>query len=625
MPVLHDLPLAGLEGLLQRNSFFVLLDTALPDHDNHLSYLFLDPVRILRTRSYDEVPRVLARAEKELSQGFWIAGALSYEAGYALEDPLAATAPQPPGCLLRLGVFEKPLLFDHRTGKWDSPLPPACPGEKGSWELGQARLETSRQEFLHNVEQARKYIQRGETYQVNYTTRYRFGFQGSPVAYYRALRERQPVPYAGLFRDNSWWALCLSPELFFRLHPDGRILARPMKGTARRGLSSAQDRYLARSLAQDIKNRAENLMIVDLIRNDLGRVCSTGSVHVPSMFEVERYETLLQMTSTVAGRLNTGQVGFETLMRALFPSGSVTGAPKIRTMQIIAGLEPSVRGIYTGTLGFLAPDGPACFNVAIRTVEIESGTGTLGVGGGIVADSEPAGEYEECLLKARFLTGLDKGKPAEEFELIETMLFDGRTFPLVELHLDRMRDSARYFNRPFNRRAARSALECAVECPGPAEAAKPHRVRLLLDRQGKFSARCSLLEPLERKPEVAFYGCTADPEDRFLYHKTTRRTLYSGAFNRASEKGLFDYIFTNRLGQVTEGCISNVYAEFNGVLFTPPLKCGVLPGIYRQWLRRSEAWKVRERILYPEDLRAAERLWVSNAVRGLVEVKLVIE
>jgi para-aminobenzoate synthetase / 4-amino-4-deoxychorismate lyase len=617
-----ELPLAELEAGLAAESFFVLLDTARPDRDNSLSYLFLEPREVLQAVGYSEVLPVLAQAEAAASEGFWVAGALAYEAGYALEERLMEGAPEPKGPLLRLGVFEHPYVFNHRNGRWNTPLSGA-PVEQGDWKIESVRMETPMKDFRDKVRQVKEYIRRGETYQVNYTTRYLFEFGGSPPALYRALRDSQKVPYAALMREGDWWALSLSPELFFRLSADGYLEARPMKGTAARGLNVEQDRRNARFLRDDPKNRAENLMIVDLMRNDLGRICRIGSVKVPARFEVERYDTLFQMTSSVTGRLEPG-VGFTRLMQAIFPSGSVTGAPKLRSMQIINELEKSARGIYTGAMGFLAPDGSACFNVAIRTVELERSSGELGIGGAVVADSSPRGEYEECLLKAGFLTGLSKknGK-ARKFELVETMLYDGQGVPLLELHLDRLRDSARYFSRPFSRRAARCAVESAVADLDSASGRKSQRVRLLLDNQGKLHVTCSAFSPWKGKPGVSLYRVNIDPSDRFFYHKTTNRPLYSRALEEAGSRGLFDFIFTNHLGQVTEGTISNVYAEFDGVLYTPPVRAGLLPGVYRRWLKRSGNIKVHDRILYPLDLRDADRLWVSNAVHGLMEAELL--
>jgi len=623
LKVMHILPLAELEPLLADELSYVLLDTALPDRENTSSYLFLHPRKILRASGYKEVHSVLGQAEKESRRGFWVAGALAYEAGYALEERLTASAPEPRRPVLWLGVFEQPYIFDHCTGRWNAPLTRRSK-LTGAWEVERGRMETAQRAFFRNVERAQEFIRRGETYQVNYTMRYRFAFQGSPVAFYRALRDFQKVPYAAVVRDGDWWVLSLSPELFFRLATDGQLVTRPMKGTIARGLSLKQDRQKARALRLDVKNRAENLMIVDLMRNDLGRICCIGSVKVPLKFKVERYDTLFQMTSTVAGRLEAG-VGFADLVKAIFPSGSVTGAPKLRTMEIISELEDSPRGVYTGALGYLAPDGSACFNVAIRTVELERGEGILGIGGAVVADSTPESEYRECLLKASFLTGLKEGRKMPRFELVETMLHNGSGIPLLELHLDRMRDSAKYFNIPFNRRAVRHALVSAVAGLEGSSARRRHRLRLLLDRHGKLRIHCSALNPQKGKLRVDFFRRTTDSRDRFLYHKTTRRPIYARAYTEARSRGLFDYIFTNRFGQVTEGSISNVYAEFDGVLYTPPVRAGLLPGVYRKWLKRSGSRKVRDRILFPSDLRAADRLWVSNAVHGLLEVELVGE
>ena len=603
----------------------MLLETALPDRENRLSYLFLEPREVLQTHDPRRVCELLERAGRAIGGGLWVAGALSYEAGYALEPALEDLArPSKFSPLVWLGLYERPYVFDHRLDRWSADLPKRAvkTTEDYSWRVDHPSLERSREEFSRDILQIKELIRRGETYQVNYTTRRRFEFSGSPLGLYRALRARQRVPYAGLLRCGDWWVLSLSPELFFRLEPSGKLVTRPMKGTAARGRSAAEDARLKNKLRRDEKNRAENLMIVDLLRNDLGKLCRTGTVSVPRLFSVERYETLFQMTSTVEGRVPPARSGLTGLLTALFPSGSVTGAPKIRTMRLIAGLEGSPRGIYTGALGFAAPDGGAVFNVAIRTLEIDGNRGVLGVGGGIVADSQPAAEYEECRLKGLFLSGLSNGPADKEFELVETLLRREGTFPLLEYHLDRMGGSARYFGIPFDRRRARRfILAEAGKFPGSG----PQRVRLLLDRRGSLRAECAGFEPLAGKARIAFYGESTDQADRFYYHKTTFRPLYSKAFAEARARGLFDYIFTNRRGEVTEGTICNVYAQFGDILYTPPVRSGLLAGVYRKYLRNVGKPFVREKNLRREDLEKADSLWVSNALQGLLEAELVEE
>jgi para-aminobenzoate synthetase/4-amino-4-deoxychorismate lyase len=347
-------------------------------------------------------------------------------------------------------------------------------------------------------------------------------------------------------------------------------------------------------------------MIVDLLRNDLGRICATGSVHVEDLFSVERYETLLQMTSTISGTLRPG-VLFHDIFRAMFPCGSITGAPKIRTMQIIRELEPNPRGIYTGAIGFIAPNRSAVFNVAIRTLLMKDGNVHMGVGGGIVADSIPEDEHRECLLKASFLT-----RAHHPFQLIETMLWD-QEYRLLSLHLDRLQSSASYFNFVFDRSTIQSQLH---ELARPFVATARHKVRLLLHPDGALTLSNSPLleEPSTLRVKLSPHSTSST--DAFLRHKTTQRQFYDQQYAAARADGFDEVIFTNEKGEVTEGAISNLFIEQSGKLITPPLTSGVLPGIMRRHLLETRA-TAEERIITLEDLRAADAILLCNSVRGL--------
>ena len=381
-----------------------------------------------------------------------------------------------------------------------------------------------------------------------------------------------------------------------------------MKGTARRGRTTSEDREIAAWLANDPKNRAENVMIVDLIRNDLGRLCSFGSVCVEKLFEVERYPSLWQMTSRISGELRAA-VTYEDIFRALFPCGSITGAPKVRAMQLLAQIEEEPRGVYTGAIGYFSPE-ETLFNVAIRTLELEDGRATMGVGGGIVIDSEPAAEYQECHLKADFLI-----RSAEPFSLIETMLWNG-SFPLLELHLDRLADSADYFDFGCDRDSIRATL--MAEASGFADD-RPRKLRLLLDSKGAVRIECEVLPSVRRRPRT-LRACIAaqrsDPADRFLFHKTTRREIYNRAFSAASSSGFADILFLNTREEITEGAVNNLFIEKSGHWYTPPIDCGVLPGVYRRHLLTTRP-EIEEKILSINDLKAADSVHICNAVRGL--------
>ncbi len=390
-----------------------------------------------------------------------------------------------------------------------------------------------------------------------------------------------------------------------------RITTQPMKGTARRGRTTAEDREIADRLASDPKNCAENVMIVDLIRNDLGRICAFGSVRVEKLFDVERYPTLWQMTSTVTGELRP-DIGYEEIFRALFPCGSITGAPKIRAMQLIAQIEDSPRGIYTGAIGFFSQE-QTVFNVAIRTLVLENGKASMGVGGGIVIDSEPSAEFRECQLKAEFLT-----RSPEPFSLIESMLWNGG-YPLIDLHLDRLADSADYFGFECDKVAIRAALLGeATRFPDQ----RPRKVRLLLDCDGAVRIEAEIIPDLSSAGPAFASASPPNALTQTIAFSSTRlqiASLYDSAFAAASSAGFADALFFNTRGELTEGAISNVFIEEGGHWYTPPLSCGVLPGVYRRYLLESRP-EIEEKILTLDDVKSADAVYICNAVRGLRRV-----
>jgi len=485
--------------------------------------------------------------------------------------------------------------------------------------IGNLELEVSEAEYLSNIGTIHRYIAQGDTYQVNYTIRAKFSYDYDPIELYLALRATQAVSYSAFIRVEDHHILSLSPELFFRIDGD-TITSRPMKGTAPRGKTLEEDMMIARELFGDIKNRAENVMIVDLIRNDIGRLTETGSVVVPELFTIERYKTLFQMTSTVQGRLKGRD--WREIFQSLFPCGSVTGAPKIRTMEIIAELESSPRGVYTGAIGFITPAGDAVFNVAIRTVELERGKGIVGIGSGITIGSNPKKEYEECALKSHFIV-----KKYEDFSLIETLLFDpsgeggeyDSGFYLLPYHLTRLRDSAHYFGFDYDQERFLEYLMGLI--PSLKESDSPARVRCTVERSGAVNMTWSPISPMEEPVKIGLSNTTVDPEDPFLYHKTTKRTLFDRLHKEACQKGLFDYLVVNRQGEVTEGAITNLFLESKGTLITPPISCGLLNGTLRRHL--IETGRAEEAPVRPHQLLEADAIYVGNSVRGLLKAVLV--
>jgi para-aminobenzoate synthetase/4-amino-4-deoxychorismate lyase len=382
-----------------------------------------------------------------------------------------------------------------------------------------------------------------------------------------------------------------------------------MKGTMPRGLDLAEDAQQSRKLQSDPKNRSEHVMIVDLLRNDLGRICTMGSVRVDDLFSVERYETLLQMTSTISGTLQPN-LRYYDIFKAIFPSGSITGAPKIHTMQLIRELERTPRGIYTGAIGFISPNGSSVFNVAIRTLVMKDGIAQMGVGGGIVADSTPAEEYRECLLKASFLT-----HTRQSFQLIETMLWQHAHIRFLNMHLDRLESSATYFDIPFDRTTILSHITATTNQLQPEES---HRIRLVLDAFGNVSITSEKFtaDPESTPVSIVLSPTRTNSTDVFLRHKTTHREQYNREYIQARADGFGEVIFLNERGEITEGAISNIFIQQHGKLFTPPLTSGVLPGIYRRHLLETNA-TAEERVITVRDLETAEAVFLCNSLRGL--------
>lgn len=568
-----------------------------------------------RTIEFDEdashLKNVFEAFEEAVARNEWIAVAADYALGACFEPALESLDLGCPS--LRGWVFGAARLLDAQAvGEFlNARLAAVSEHERIA---GVAELVPALDASAHacKVAQIRRWIADGDCYQINLTFPLGFRFYGHPLALYARLRERQPVRYGAFISVPEETLLSFSPELFFERHGQ-RVVTRPMKGTARRETTPEADAAQRSALLLSEKERAENIMIVDLLRNDLGRLAEPGKVRVESLCDAEAYPTLWQMVSTISAEL-PGVPLFD-LFRALFPCGSITGAPKIRAMQRIAELETTSRGLYTGTLGWLAPGGDCRFNVAIRTLELQpDGRGCLGIGGGIVIDSDPASEYAECLLKARFLTALDPG-----FELVETLRLENGEYPLLGLHLERLTASAQALGFACDANSVAEAL--AVQAATNVEGV--FRVRLTLAHSGCFKVTVAPLP--ENKPfwTVVLADEVLNVDDYLLRHKTTARSRYDRALAQlAATPEIFDAIFFNTRGEVCEGARSTVFVERDGVLLTPPLACGLLPGVKRRQL--LESGRAIEHVLKREDLLGASRLYVANALRGLVEVRLQV-
>jgi para-aminobenzoate synthetase/4-amino-4-deoxychorismate lyase len=603
------------------SSCFALLDDAYNTPSTSRLYTELSEVLVCPdANSWEEF---FDRTERALASGLHAVALLSYETGAQLQG-----IPKRDGVVAasRILLFKRCEKLDSEQVRlWLDRQDPQI-------VAGIAAIHSSVDEnaFTKAVDCVREYILAGDTYQVNYTYRLHFDTYGSPVSLYRRLRERQPVPYGALIcLPDGESVLSLSPELFVR-HQAGRLLARPMKGTAAATGDDVADQQLAIDLSLDSKNRAENLMIVDLLRNDLGRIAETGSVKVPHLFDVNRFSSVLQMTSTIEANLRP-DLSLVEMMSALFPCGSITGAPKHRTMEIIRELETEARGIYTGAIGWFDAPAPViatkvgdfCLSVPIRTLSLLAPdcagvrSGTMGVGAGIVYDSNAQEEYEECRLKAKFLTGL-----GPQFSLIETMhasKFEGCRH--LARHLHRLTASASYFGFPFDEKLVTQTLQDhCLTFP----TAEEFRLRLSLHPNGDIELKSAVLNVLPATVNVLLSPTVCDTDFLFLSHKTTIREQYDLAWKKAELRGAFDMLFCNKHGYVTEGGRSNIFIRKNAVWSTPPISDGVLPGVMRSVLLDDSSMQTSEKQITMADLFDADEIILCNSLRGVLIAKLVL-
>ncbi len=577
---------------------FVLLDDARATGAVPARF-YKDPIEIISATSVADVSPALNRVKAAQSNGHYVVGFLTYEAGAAFEKRLSETRITDDLPLLWFGVFDgyDEIAADHVADMLPDPagssIAPPIPG-------------ISAAEYAKAFQTVQSYIEAGDIYQANLTFQNRVACAGHPLALYANMRGRAKAGYGGVIWTGDDWFLSFSPELFFALH-NGKITTKPMKGTAKRCNDPVVDAAAIAALQSDPKQRAENLMIVDLLRNDLSRVAKPGSVAVPQLFNIESYPTIHQMTSTVTAQLQS-DLGATDALAALYPCGSITGAPKIRAMEIITDCEKGPRGLYTGSIGRIDPNGDAAFNVAIRTLHIrqDAAHATLGLGGGLVADSQLHSEWQECLAKGAFVAD------PRRFDLIETMRFHPEEgIFLLERHLARMKDSARILGFEFDRHAARNDLQAATFLLTGA-----HKVRLLLARSGHIVIEIGRLP--ENRHDPVLVKCADRPVDAYdfrLRHKTTDRAFYD---QTREASGAEEVILVDQDGFLTEGSFTNIFIQRGGMLLTPPVSRGLLPGVLRDELIATGC--ASEADLRPDDLKNG--FFIGNAVRGLVSAQL---
>ena len=577
---------------------FVLFDDMRPGGAR--ARIYERPVDRISADSIADVRPALDRLRAAVAAGRHAAGFIAYDAAYALEPKLRALARQSEGPLLWFGLFDGyrslgPAEVDAWLGDPDS-----------AW-TGRPRPRIARDDYLTAAARVREHLFAGDFYQANLTFGSNVRLLGPPLAAYARLRQTARAGWAGIVRHPTGWLLSLSPEQFFTIR--GRTIeARPMKGTAPRRTDPADDQAEVEKLAGDPKQRAENMMIVDLLRNDLARVADPGSVEVPELFAVESYPTVHQMVSRVTARLRH-DVDAVAALEILFPCGSITGAPKLAAIQALRALEPESRGAYTGTMGWIDPDGEASFNVLIRTLELADGEATarLGLGSGLVVDSVLEDEWGECLLKGKFVA---PGEP--DFDLIETMRFDPHSGVIgLDRHLDRLTRSADDLQFQFDRHAARNELQAATF-----RRKDPAMVRLLLSPKGSMAIELKPVPQARRGPvDVAVRPLPVDPSDFRLRYKTTARRFLDSARH---ESGAFETLFTDPQGKLTEGSFTSLFVERGERLLTPPLERGLMPGLLRQQL--LDDGKAEEADLTVDDLQ--QGFLIGNMVRGLMKARL---
>lgn len=601
-----------LANLLSSDSTYALLDDSKSSEDLSRNLLFSNPQHEIIAHEESELAPALEQIEQYKKEGLYLCGYLSYEAGYHFIDKtIKRTRPENTQPLLYFIAFKD---VQHPTrDEIEACLNRAELYPEADLCLHDLQLNVSKPAYLNAISKIKEYIGAGDTYQINYTLKYKFKLQGTAATLYKALRKKQPVEFGALLNFPESKIVSLSPELFIKKGSD-TLTSKPMKGTAKRGKNKQEDDAIVSFLKQDSKTLSENVMIVDLIRNDFGRVCEIGSVYVNNLFQVQTFKTLHQMISTVKGTLKKN-LSFSDLLHALFPCGSITGAPKIRTMEIINELEKEPRGIYTGAIGYLMPDDNFYFNVPIRTLAIDDKNQCeMGIGSGIIYESNPEAEYEECLLKADFLTSLNK-----DFYLIESFRLnaDKGTFINIDKHLKRLSQSTASFGFTLKFELIEEQLGIIKKSLSTGE----HKIRLTAYQNGEVKISHS---PVEQDAETSKIITISDEKINshsiFQHHKTSHRKHYNEAYDQAAEKGYYDVLFLNEKDQLVEASRHNIFIKKDGGYVTPPLDAGALNGIQRQAFMLNN--DVKEIHLTKEDLFDADEILLTNSVRGIVNVHI---
>lgn len=575
-----------------------------PLYKNSKSYYFNSPDKIVTSSSCKTLNPTIVKFHNSITGNRWGYCLINYEAGYCFEKKFQKYLTNKSEKIFRGVLFNKKnIVIVNSKDIKISPI-------ENQFTVSSFRLNTPKKKYVSDLRKIKRYIKEGDTYQVNYTVKGKFKFKGDPLNFFKTLLFNQSAKYSAFINLGDKVIISLSPELFFE-QDQRSIKTNPMKGTIRRGSNIREDELQKYKLEKSEKDKAENLMIVDLLRNDLGKISEYGKVRTKELFKIEKYESLYQMISTVEATLRK-DVKLPSIIKNIFPCGSITGTPKIRTMGIIKSFETEKRGIYTGAIGLVNKNN-SVFNVAIRTIEIDGkGNGEIGLGSGIVWDSDPETEYKEVLLKSKFLTNSLK-----EFQLFETMKYENGEIYQLDAHLERIKKSAKHFLFYCNEKVIRRKLCQTIE-----KFDAKRRIKLILNKWGKINIVIKDYPTTPKEIKIIVSEKKVSSKNPFQYFKSDNRNFYDDEYDRYSTRGFFDVIFLNEKGQLTEGTISNIFVKHLGRWVTPAVSCGLLAGIERkQWL--SGDMNAVEGILYLEDLLTCEEIILTNSLRGRTKVHKV--
>lgn len=573
-----------------------------PIYSNAKSFLFDKPSEILTIYGLNDFEPMLSKADKKIAKNLFGYATLNYELGYLLEQRFSK--------FLREDKTLAHLVFFNDKNVKEIKSESIKLSAELNFKVSDFHLNTSKTEYINSIRKIKKYIAEGDTYQINYTVKGKFNFEGDIASFLSNLIFNQSAKYIAIINLVDKIIISISPELFFETNLKN-IVTKPMKGTITRGVNYQDDQMKKHELENSIKNQAENVMIVDLLRNDLGRICEIGSVQTTKLFEIEKYESLYQMISTVKGKLRKS-VKFSDIIKNIFPCGSVTGAPKIRTMEIIRELEKEERGIYTGAIGLMFGE-KLVFNVAIRTIQFdqEMKKGTIGLGSGVVWDSKLDKEYQEVLLKSNFLI-----KPEPYFEIFETARVENGEVTFLNDHLQRMKQAADYFLFNYDEKKIVKKINNELKT---LDAKKVYRLKIILSKPGKVDLQIQEFVQKKSVIKIILSANKIHSSNKYQYFKTTNRKLYDEEYNHYKENGFFDVIYLNENEDVSEGAITNIFIRKGEVIITPSLQCGILPGIYRKYFIRTHP-ETKEKRISLNDLITADEIILTNSLRGAIKV-----